>query len=305
MRGKVVVVGSSNTDMVVQMPSLPTPGETVLGGEFVQVAGGKGANQAVAAARLGADVTFVARVGDDALGRLAIENFQRDNIRTQHVRRDPDRPSGVALIMVDGRGENMIAVASGANNALSKADVDAASEAISTAAVLLLQLETPIETVKHAARLAKTKGAAVILNPAPAQALDGELLQQVSVLTPNEKEAEALTGILPVDLDSASRAARALQAQGVGSVVITMGEKGAFIRTPEGEELVPGKRVKAVDTTAAGDAFNGAVAFALADGEGLAEAVRFANHVAALSVTRMGAQPSLPTLDEVNAFREN
>lgn len=304
MKGKVVVVGSSNTDMVVQMPSLPTPGETVLGGEFVQVAGGKGANQAVAAARLGAAVTFVARVGDDALGALAIENFQRDHIRTEHVRRDPERPSGVALIMVDGRGENMIAVASGANNALSTADVDAASDAISTAAVLLLQLETPIGTVKHAARLAKAKGATVILNPAPAQKLDRELLQHVSVLTPNEKEAEALTGILPVDLASASRAAEVLQEQGVGSVVITMGERGAFVKTSEGEELVPGKRVKAVDTTAAGDAFNGAIACALANGVQLGEAVRFANHVAALSVTRMGAQPSLPTLAEVNEFKK-
>ncbi|UCF36489.1 MAG: ribokinase, partial [Acidobacteriota bacterium] len=278
----------------------PKPGETLLGGEFVQVAGGKGANQAVAAARLGAEVSFVARVGQDALGHQAIENFKADGIITDFIGQDSERPSGVALIMVDNAGENMIAVASGANAELSPLQVDGARGAFQEAAVLLLQLETPLVTVSHAARLARQAGMKVILNPAPACELDDALLQNVSIITPNETETEILTGILPENEAAAKAAGKALRKRGVETAVITMGEKGAYISSPKVEGMVAALSVTAVDTTAAGDAFNGALACAMASGYQLEEAVKFSNRVAAFSVTRLGAQPSLPTRQDLD-----
>lgn len=302
MANKVVVIGSSNTDMVIKLDRLPGPGETLLGGDFIMAAGGKGANQAVAAARLGGKVTFVARVGADIFGEQAVQGFQKEGINTGFIVKDDASPSGVALIFVDQQGENVIAVASGANNQLSPEDVAKVTEQISVADVLLMQLETPTETVRYAARTAKEMGVKVILNPAPARVLDDELLGYITVLTPNQTEAELLTEIRVTDDASAREAAARLKQRGVENVIITLGAKGAMVITDEGAQHIPSMKVKAVDTTAAGDAFNGALAFALAEDKSLEEAVRFANVAGALSATRMGAQPSMPTFAEVQKF---
>jgi len=302
MSKKIVVVGSSNTDMIIKVPHVPVPGETIIGGTFSIAAGGKGANQAVAAARAGGDVTFVARVGDDMFGEQAKEGFVKDNINVDHVLSDKGAPSGVALIFVGEDGENSIAVASGANANLSPSDVEAAGDAISSADILIMQLETPLDTVQKAASIASGSGVKVILNPAPAQPLSDDILKHVSILTPNESEAEILTGIEIQTEDDAAVAADALMAKGIETVIVTMGAKGAFVVTADSRELVAGFSVKAVDATAAGDTFNGALAVALAEGKALKTAVSFANAAAALSVTRLGAQPSAPTREEIDKF---
>jgi ribokinase len=302
MSSKVVVVGSSNTDMIIKLDRLPQPGETLLGGEFSTAAGGKGANQAVAAARAGGAVSFIARVGDDMFGRLAVEGFASDGIDVRHVLPDPGAPSGVALIFVDRHGENSIAVASGANARLSPADVRTAGDVIRSADILVTQLETPLETVHSAVELAASHGVPVLLNPAPAQRLDAEILQHVSVLTPNETEAALLTGIEVSSESGAEAAARELAAAGVAQIIITLGSRGAFVYGSNHKQLVAGFPVEAVDTTAAGDVFNGALAVALANGSKLVDAVRFANAAAALSVTKLGAQPSAPTRVEIEEF---
>jgi ribokinase len=303
-KSPIVVIGSSNTDMIIRLDRIPRPGETILGGEFVTAAGGKGANQAVGAARAGGQVTFVARVGQDMFGDQAVAGFRRDGINTDFVLRDPTAPSGVALIFVAKDGENSIAVAGGANARLSPADVKKAKQAVASASVLVMQLETPLETVQAAAELAARAGVRVILNPAPAQPLPDRLLKLVSILTPNETEAELLTGI-PVDDDAAAaKAADKLLAKGVQTVILTLGARGAFVATKKGKQLVPGFKVKPADTTAAGDIFNGALAVALAEGKPLAEAVRFANAAGALSVTKLGAQPSAPKRQEIDRLLE-
>jgi ribokinase len=302
MSGKVVVVGSSNTDMIIQLERIPMPGETVLGGEFSTAAGGKGANQAVAAARAGGDVTFVARVGGDMFGQQAVDGFRSDGIDVQYVLADSVAPSGVALIFVDKVGENSIAVASGANAKLSPEDVRAAEDAISAADVMVTQLETPIDTVRVAVESATENDVQVILNPAPAQPLGADILRHVSVLTPNESEAALLTGIEVMSDSDAEAAAEELSAMGIDTVVITLGARGAFVFNSGHRELVHGFSVDAVDTTAAGDVFNGTLAVALANGLEMIQAVRFANAAAALSVTKLGAQPSAPRLDEIETF---
>jgi ribokinase len=301
---RIVVVGSVNADMVVKGQRIPAPGETVTGGRFVMAAGGKGANQAVAAARLGASVALVAKVGQDMFGDQAIENYQKEGIDVSFVFRDPASATGVALIMVDQQGENLISVASGANHALTPEEVQRADEPIRSADIVMLQLEVPMDVVACAAHLAARAGVPVILNPAPAAALSDELLAQVSYLTPNESEAQALTGVAVRDEASARAAAEQLLQKGVRNVVITLGAKGALAASPGQAVLVPGYRVKALDTTAAGDAFNGGLACALAQGRPLEEAVREASLVAAFAVTRLGAQPSLPTVEELRRFAE-
>jgi ribokinase len=298
----ILVVGSSNTDMIIKLDRIPRPGETLLGGAFVTAAGGKGANQAVGAARAGGKVTFVARVGQDMFGDQAVAGFIKDGIVVDHVTRDKTNPSGVALIFVGKDGENSIAVAGGANAKLSPADVRKAKAAFAGASVLVMQLETPLESVQAAADLAAKAGVRVILNPAPAQPLPDKLLQGVSIITPNETEAELLTGIAVTDTASAAAAAAKLRARGVQTVIITLGARGAFVATESGGQLVSGFKVKAVDTTAAGDIFNGALAVALAEGKPLDQAVRFGHAAAAISVTRLGAQPSAPTRREIEKF---
>ena len=298
----IIVVGSSNTDMIIKLDRIPRPGETILGGAFVTAAGGKGANQAVGAARAGGQVTFIARVGQDMFGEQAVDGFVKDGINVDHVTRDKTNPSGVALIFVAKDGENSIAVAGGANAKLSPADVKKAKAAFAGASVLVMQLETPLETVQAAAALAAKAGVPVILNPAPAQPLPDKLLECVSILTPNETEAELLTGIAVTDAATAAAAATILCARGVQTVIITLGARGAYVATESGGQLVPGFKVKAMDTTAAGDVFNGALAVALAEGKPLDLAVRFANAAAAISVTRLGAQPSAPTRREIDRF---
>ena len=296
---RIVVLGSTNTDMVIKSERIPAPGETILGGRFLMNPGGKGANQAVAAARLGGEVTFVAKVGDDLFGREAKALFAKEGIRTDYVLTDASEPSGVALIMVDAKGENCISVASGANAALSPQDIEAARGAIEAASALLMQLETPVETVLCAARWAAAQGVPAILNPAPACALPAELFGCLSLITPNESEAELLTGVKVTDEATARAAAAALCAKGVGRVVITLGAKGAFVFEGGRGTLMPAFPVRAVDTTAAGDVFNGALAVALTEGLALAEALRFAARAASISVTRMGAQASAPYRNEL------
>lgn len=295
----IVVVGSSNTDMTVKTERVPRPGETVLGGMFYTAQGGKGANQAVAAARLGGKVCFVAKVGADSFGKESVEAYRKEGIDTAFVGRSESAASGVALIMVDGKGENSIAVASGANAELSVEDIVAAEERIRGAQIVLMQLETPMETIAYAARVAAEAGVKVVLNPAPAVPLPKSLYKHLYMITPNETEAELLTGIAVTDIESASAAADVLAERGVEVVIITLGSKGAFVREPSNRYLVPGHKVEAVDTTAAGDTFNGALCVALAEGAKLVDAVDFANKAAAIGVTRRGAQPSIPTRKEI------
>jgi len=302
MKPRIIVLGSSNTDMIIKLDRIPRPGETILGGAFVTAAGGKGANQAVGAARAGGQVTFIARVGQDMFGDQAVAGFATEGINVDHVSRDKSNPSGVALIFVGKDGENSIAVAGGANAKLSPTDVKKAKAAFAGASVLVMQLETPLKSVVAAADLAAKAGVRVILNPAPAQSLPDNLLKCVSILTPNETEAELLTGIAVTDTASAAVAAAKLRARGVQTVIITLGSLGAFVATEDGGKLVPGFKVKAVDTTAAGDTFNGALAVALGEGKPLKQAVRFANAAAAISVTRLGAQASAPTRREIEKF---
>ncbi len=302
MSNRIVVVGSSNTDMIIKVHTIPKPGETVIGGRFSTAPGGKGANQAVAAARAGGNVSFIARVGNDMFGKQAIEGFRADRIDVSRVIVDPSAPSGVASIFVDAQGQNSIAVASGANANLSPQDIQKAADLIASADILVMQLETPVETVRAAAQIARDSNVTVILNPAPAQPLDDELLRCISILTPNESEAQLLTGI-PVDSpQTAQKAADILSARGVKVVIITMGEKGALLATQNASAFVPGFKVDAVDATAAGDVFNGALAVAIAEGTPLPKAIRFANAAAALSVTKLGAQPSAPTRTAVERF---
>lgn len=299
MKPKIIVVGSSNTDMVVKTGHLPRPGETVIGGEFITAAGGKGANQAVAAVRSGGDVYFIARVGDDHLGKSAINGFKKEKIKTDFVYTDKNAPSGVALIVVDGKGENAIAVAPGANSRLLPNDIKRAQKIIKSAKVLLVQLEIPLQTVIEAVNIASACGVKTILNPAPAMPLPDELFSKISIITPNETEAEILTGIKIVDEQTAKSAAITLKNKGVDTVIITLGEKGAYLHNDDTSKLIPSIKVKAVDTTAAGDIFNGALAASIAEEKPIVQAVRFANIAAAISVTKIGAQPSTPKKHQI------
>ena len=296
---RIAVVGSSNTDMVINTSKLPVPGETILGGEFFMNAGGKGANQAVAAARLGGKVSFIAKTGDDLFGKQARVLFENENINIDYLVTDPNHPSGVALITVDAKGENCIAVAPGANSYLLNNDIDQAREEILRSDIILMQLEIPLETVVYVANIAFDAGRKVILNPAPALQITDELLAKLYMITPNETEAELISGIPVYDKDSAILAARNLYDRGVKVVIITLGSKGALLFTGKEAKLISSPKVEAVDTTAAGDVFNGAIAVAISEGVELEKAVEFACKAAAISVTRMGAQASAPYRKEI------
>jgi ribokinase len=298
-RKKILVAGSSNTDMVIRTDHFPAPGETILGGEFLMNAGGKGANQAVAAARLGGNVTFIGKTGDDIFGKQAVKQLNEEGINVSFMALDKENPSGVAMITVDRNGENSIVVASGANGTLSPGDFDKAISELDHSEFVLLQLEIPVPTVEYIAQTAAWKGKKVILNPAPAVPLSDNLLQNLYIITPNETEAGILTGMKVTDEDSAREAAFCLQKKGVEIVIITMGAAGAFYLTSEKSGIIPSIRVEAVDTTAAGDTFNGALAVALSEGKSLEEAIIFANRAAAISVTRVGAQSSVPYRNEL------
>ena len=299
MKPSIVVIGSSNTDMVIQADHLPAPGETIIGGKFFMNAGGKGANQAVAASRLGGNVTFIAKTGNDSLGEQAFQLFKSENINTSHILRDPQLPSGVALITIDKHGENNIVVASGANSSLLPEDLVDAEQVIKTAAVVLMQLEIPLATVEYISHFAARAGVKFILNPAPACQLSDSILEGLFLLTPNENEAGILTGVSVIDLDTAKEAAQKIIERGVRNVIITLGAKGALILSKGVFTHVPSMPVKAVDTTAAGDVFNGALAVALAEGNDFLQATEFACKAAAISVTRLGALQSAPTIEEV------
>ena len=290
--GKILVIGSSNTDMTIKSERLPAPGETILGGKFLMGAGGKGANQAVAARRLGGDVTFVCKVGRDIFGDNAIKGYEKEGIDTSHILRS-DAPSGVALILVDAKAENSIAVAPGANGDLTPEDIRNLRGVIAEASYLILQLEVPVETVLEAARIAHEAGVYVILNPAPACPLPGELFKYLSLITPNQTETALMTGI-EADETSLDKAVNALRAKGVKDVIITLGSRGSLVCTGGKNEFVPACKVKAVDTTAAGDTFCGALCVALSEGKSLTEAAAFATKASALAVQKMGAQDSIP-----------
>jgi ribokinase len=296
---KILVIGSSNTDMVIKTEKLPAPGETILGGTFLLNPGGKGANQAVSAARLGGKVTFVTKRGNDLFGNQAVGLLMREGIDTQFVVKDSELPSGVALITVDSNGENSIVVAPGSNGNLLQEDIPVKLFETGRFEILLLQLEIPLSTVEYSAITAASNRIKVILNPAPAQKLSDNLLKHTWLITPNETEAEILTGITVSDITTAENAAISFQEKGVKNVIITMGAAGAYVKSESFTGMVPGIKVKAVDTTAAGDVFNGALAVALAEGKDLKEAAAFANKAASISVTRLGAQASAPYRNEI------
>ena len=301
---KITVVGSLHMDFIVQVPAIPRVGETVLGHTFHRSPGGKGANQAVAAAKLGAAVVLIGRVGADAVGRELIETAQAQGVDATYILADDATYTGLALILVDDAGQNIIAVASGADLTCRAADIARAAGVIAASRVLLAQLEIPLPVVEAALEVADRHGVPVILNPAPAQALTDDLLTKVYLLTPNETEAEALSGIPIRDRRTAKQAAERLLDRGVGNVVLTLGREGALLATRHTTLHVPGVPVNAIDTTGAGDAFCGALTVALAAGNDLPAAVTYANYAGALTTTKLGAQAALPTREELARFMQ-
>lgn len=299
---KIIVVGSSNTDMVVKTSRFPEPGETILGGDFFMFPGGKGANQAVAAARAGGVVTFICAVGDDVFGQNALKGYRDEGIDVDSALVVNGKASGVALITVNGEGENEIVVASGTNALLSADYVSKVVGNRGDANMFLTQLETPIATIAYLAQYCKNANRPLIINPAPAQELADSILDGLFLITPNETEAKILTGISVDNDPSMERAAQALLSKGVQNVIITLGSRGAFFMNREEKFLVPSHKVKAMDTTAAGDVFNGVLTVCLSQDLGWQESIAYANKAAALSVTKMGAQGSAPFQDEINKF---
>jgi ribokinase len=296
---RIIVIGSSNTDMVIKSKKLPAAGETILGGTFLMNPGGKGANQAVAAARLGGNVTFVTKIGNDMFGAEAMHIFEKEGIDSRFIIKDAKNPSGVALINVDEDGENCIAVAPGSNGCLSADDINREVFVNAPSDIFLMQLEIPVKTVEYVAQRAMKKTNRVILNPAPAQKLSDKLLSCLYLITPNETEAELLTDIKVHNAATAEKAAFKLRTKGVKNVIITMGASGAYLLSGAVSRVIPVIQVKAIDTTAAGDVFNGALAVAVSEGESIENAVIFANKAASISVTRMGAQASAPKRNEI------
>ncbi len=299
---KLVVVGSSNMDLVISLPRIPAVGETVLGGKSSMVFGGKGANQAVASIRSGGDVAYIAKVGNDLFGENMKNHFKKEGFRTDLILTDENEPTGIAQIFVSEKGENSIAVAPGANMKLMPKDIEPFTDLIKNSMVVLLQLETPLETIKYIADIAYQNNVKLILNPAPAQKLSEDLLKKVWLITPNETETSLLTGTEVIDSASARKAAEHLLKMGVKNVIVTLGENGSLLCNKDGMEHFKAFEANAVDTTAAGDVFNGTLAVAITNEKSLQEAINFAAAAAAISVTREGAQPSIPTHAEIDNF---
>lgn len=300
--GNLVVLGSINADHILNLESFPRPGETVTGSQYQVAFGGKGANQAVAAGRSGANIAFIACTGDDATGERVRKQLASDNIDVEPVTVVAGESTGVALIFVNGEGENVIGIHAGANAALSTTLVAEQQQRIARADALLMQLESPLESVQAAAEIAHRNNTTVVLNPAPARALSDDLLALVDIITPNETEAEKLTGVRVSNDDEAARAAQVLHDKGIGTVIITLGSRGVWASQQGNGQRVPGFKVQAIDTIAAGDTFNGALMTALLEGEALPDALRFAHAAAAIAVTRKGAQPSVPWRKEIDDF---
>lgn len=299
MKSDIYIIGSSNTDMVIKSNSIPKPGETIIGGDFYSFQGGKGANQAVAASKLGGKVIFICKVGDDSLGNKSIKEYESHGINTEYICVEKDEHTGVALIMVDEEGENLISVASGANSKLKIKDIAFIEKKLKPNDLVLIQLEIPLEVVEFIISLCYRLRIKLILNPAPFQKIDDDYLKCIHTITPNMIEAESLTGIKVFDIDSSRVAAHKLIDRGIKNVFITMGNKGVFYITEDREGHILPKKVKAIDSTAAGDTFNGALAAALSFGMKIYDSVEFANSAASISVTKMGAQDSIPYINEL------
>lgn len=299
MKSDIYIIGSSNTDMVIKSNSIPKPGETIIGGNFYSFQGGKGANQAVAASKLGGKVIFICKVGDDSLGNKSIKEYESHGINTEYICVEKGEHTGVALIMVDKEGENLISVASGANSKLKIKDIAFIEKKLKPNDLVLIQLEIPLEVVEFIISLCYRLRIKLILNPAPFQKIDDDYLKCIHTITPNMIEAESLTGIKVFDIDSSRVAAHKLIDKGIKNVFITMGNKGVFYITEDREGHILPKKVKAIDSTAAGDTFNGALAAALSFGMKIYDSVEFANSAASISVTKMGAQDSIPYINEL------
>lgn len=300
MKSKIYVIGSSNTDMVVKSNFLPKPGETVIGDTFLMNPGGKGANQAVSACKLGADVTFITKVGNDMFGKKAVNNFKKIGIKTDYIRIDKNNSSGVAIIMVDKSGENSISVAPGANNSLTIKDVNFIEEKLKADDYVLIQLEIPKTVVEYLIEICNKLKVKLILNPAPFQKISDYHLSQVNTITPNEIETEYLSGIKVKDKETAKKASEILINKGIKNIIITMGEKGAFYKSSSFEGLIPTKKVSVIDSTAAGDTFNGALVAGLSMKMDMLTSIDFANNAATYSVTKLGAQSSAPSINDLN-----
>lgn len=300
--GKLAVLGSINADHILNLTTFPRPGETVIGKQYQVAFGGKGANQAVAAGRSGADISFIACVGEDDIGQRIRQQLAEDNIDVSPVTAVPGESTGVALIFVNGEGENSIGIHAGANASLTPARVQKHQQAIADANALLMQLESPLDSVLAAAQIAQQHQTKVILNPAPATKLSDELLSLIDMITPNETEAEILTGVHIESDEDAAQAAAVLHDKGISSVLITLGSRGVWLSEEGRGQRIAGFKVDAVDTIAAGDTFNGALITALLEGMAMPQAVRFAHAAAAIAVTRPGAQPSVPWREETDSF---
>ncbi|GHV59673.1 ribokinase [Bacteroidia bacterium] len=296
---KIVVIGSSNTDMIIKSDRLPVPGQIIAGGQFMMNSGGKGANQAVAIARMGGNVTLITKTGNDLFGKRSLELYKSEGIVTDYVFSDPDNLSGVALILMDTSGEKCISIAQGSIRTLSVKDIEKARTEIENAGILLMELEIPMETAEYVAKIASEKGVKVILNPSPVQVISQELLQQVQIIIPNKTEAELLTGINVYDWDSARKAADRIHEKGVETVIITLGSKGVLVREDGRFHEIAAEKVKAIDTTAAGDTFCGVFCVGLTENMSIVEAAKMACKAAAIAVTRRGMQESIPYRKEL------